>query len=72
MLLCDAPQVLSAEGEVDYVDLTTRVGLAKGLIGKISWHYLLHEEGCPGEVGEACVCWPGGGLRRPVRHGHGR
>lgn len=56
MLLCDAPQVLSAEGEVDYVDLITRAGLAKDLIGKISWHYLLHEEGCPGEVGEACAC----------------
>lgn len=56
MLLCDAPQVLSVEGELDYVDLITRAGLAKDLIGKINWHYLLHEVGCPGEVGEACTC----------------
>ena len=56
MLLCDAPQVLSAEGELDYVDLITRAGLAKDLMGKIRSHYLLHEDGCPGEIGEACSC----------------
>jgi hypothetical protein len=56
MLLCDAPQVLSADGEVDYVDLITRAGLAKDLIGRINWHYLLHESGCPGELGGACSC----------------
>ncbi|MBA0284500.1 hypothetical protein D7Y26_09050 [Stenotrophomonas maltophilia] len=56
MLLCDAPQVLPAEGDLDYVDLITRAGLAKDLMGKINWHYLLHEDGCPGEVGEACSC----------------
>lgn len=41
---------------MDYVDLITRAGLAKDLIAKINWHYLLHEDGCPGEVGEPCVC----------------
>ncbi len=56
MLLCDVPQVLPAEGELDYVDLITRAGLAKGLVGKINGHYLLHEDGCPREVGEACTC----------------
>jgi len=56
MLLCEAPQVLSAERELDYVDLITRAGLAKDLIGKINLHYLLHEDGCPGEVGEECTC----------------
>ncbi|MBD3680296.1 hypothetical protein H3005_00290 [Stenotrophomonas sp. Br8] len=56
MLLCEAPQVLSAERALDYVDLITRAGLAKDLIGKINLHYLLHEDGCPGEVGEECTC----------------
>lgn len=56
MLRCDAPQLFSAEGEVDYVDLITRAGLAKDLIGRINRHYLLHEDGCPGEVDEACSC----------------
>ncbi|HFT6992572.1 TPA: hypothetical protein ACGRQA_001886 [Stenotrophomonas maltophilia] len=56
MLLCDVPQVLQAEGELEYVDLITRAGFAKDLVGKINWHYLLHEDGCPGEVGEACSC----------------
>lgn len=56
MLLCDAPQVAPAEGELDYVDLITRAGLAKDLMGRIRSHYLLHEDGCPGEVGEACSC----------------
>ncbi|MFV7422379.1 hypothetical protein ACNPNN_04770 [Stenotrophomonas geniculata] len=56
MLLCDVPQVLQAEGELEYVDLITRAGFAKDLVGKINWHYLLHEDGCPGEVGEACAC----------------
>lgn len=56
MLLCDVTQVLPAEGELDYVDLITRARLAKDLMGKVNWHYLLHEEGCPGESGEACSC----------------
>lgn len=56
MLLCDVAQVLPAEGELDYVDLITRAGLAKDLMGKIRSHYLLHENGCPGEGGEACSC----------------
>lgn len=56
MLLCDVAQVLPAEGELDYVDLITRAGLAKDLIRRIDRHYLLHEDGCPGEVGEACSC----------------
>lgn len=56
MSLCDAPQVRPAEGEVDYIDLLARAGVASGLMGKIDCHYLLHEDGCPGEVGETCTC----------------
>ncbi len=55
-MLCDVAQVLPAEGELDYVDLITRAGLAKDLMGKIRSHYLLHEDGCLGEVGEARSC----------------
>lgn len=56
MLLCDAPQIRPAEGEVDYIDLLARAGVASGLMGKINCHYLLHEDRCPGEVGEVCTC----------------
>lgn len=41
---------------MDNVDLITRAGLARDLTRKINWHYLLHEEGCPKQVGEACAC----------------
>ncbi|WP_422353832.1 hypothetical protein [Stenotrophomonas sp. AR026] len=56
MLLSYVPQLRPAEGELTYVDLLGRACLASDLMPKIDRHYLLHESGCPGEVGEACSC----------------
>ncbi|HGM7334474.1 TPA: hypothetical protein ACKQCJ_000779 [Stenotrophomonas maltophilia] len=56
MLLSYVPQLLPADGELTYVDLLGRACLASDLMPKIDRHYLLHEGGCPGEVGEVCSC----------------
>lgn len=56
MLLCDAPQILPAVGELEFVDMLTRHSLAQTLVPEIHRHFLMHDHDCPGDAGRGCCC----------------